>query len=133
MALDVAEQEKIEQAVGGAIEPCIGTVLPAIGQFSTPGETRLREALPQSSAFPEPEQEILLQLLVDAGNADEKGRRDLADVERDGIDRFRKADRAAEHELHHFGIAAFGDVAEWQVTHRFERLVVNADRLGIDI
>src|SRR3954463_4707040 len=113
MALNIAKQEKIEQAVRGANEPCIGTVLPAIGQFSTPGKTGLREALPQPSAFSEPEQEILLQLLVDAGNADEKGRRDLADVERYGIDRFRKADGAAEHELHHFGIAAFGDVAEW--------------------
>ena len=102
---------------------CRGAVLPPVRQFAAECETGLREALPQPAALAEPEQEILLQLLVDAGNADEKGRRDLADVEGDGIDRFRKADGAAEHKLHHFGIAALSYMAERQVAHRFERLV----------
>ena len=133
MALDVAEQQNVEQCVSDAVEPGVGAVLPAVRQFAAAGETGLRESLPQPAALAELEQEILLQLLVDAGNADEEGRRDLADVEGNGIDRFRKADGAAEHKLHHLGIAALGDVAERQVTHRFERLVGDADRLGIDI
>src|SRR6267142_6929946 len=105
MALDVTEQDDVEQGVSCAIEPGIGAVLPPVGQFASPGETGLRDSLPQLAALAELEQEILLQLLVDAGNADEKGRCDLADVERDRVDRFRKTDGAAQHELHHFGIA----------------------------
>ena len=91
------------------------------------------EALAQRAAFAEPEQETLLQLFVDAGNADEECRCDLADVERDGIDRFRKADGAAEHQMRDLAIAAFGDMAERQVTHRLERLVGDPDGFGVDI
>ena len=115
------------------VEPGVAAVLPAVRQFAAPGEAGLHEALPQPAALAEPEQEILLQLFVDAGNADEEGRRDLADVERDGIDQFRKADGAAQHQLHHLAIAALGYMAERQVAHRFERLVGDPDRLGIDI
>jgi hypothetical protein len=64
-----------------------------------------------------------LQLFVDAGHADEEGRRDLADVEGDGVDGFGKADGTAEHELRHRAVAALGDVAERQIAHRLERLV----------
>src|SRR6478672_5420149 len=102
MALDVAEQENVERCVSDLVEPGVAAVLPPVRQFAAPGETGLRESLSQLAALAESEQEILLQLLVDAGNADEKGRCDLADVERDRVDRFRKTDGAAQHKLHHF-------------------------------
>src|SRR4029453_17058086 len=123
MALDVTKQESVEQSVSDLVEPCVAAVLPPVRQFAAECEAGLRKPLPQPTALAEPEKKILLQLFVDAGHTDEKGRRDLPDVEGDGIDRFRKADGAAEHELHHFGVAALGNVAERQVAHRFERLV----------
>ena len=134
MALDVAEQQDVEQRVSRCGRARSSLPFCRRSDNLRPqAKQAFANRLPQPAALAEPEQEILLQLLVDAGNADEEGRRDLADVECDGIDRFRKADGAAQHELHHLGIAALGDMAERQIAHRFERLVGDPDRLGIDI
>src|SRR5437660_5516176 len=108
MALDITEQQHVEQRVAETVEPCRAPGLSAVRQLATPGKTGFDKALAQAAAFAEPEQKALLQLFIDAGNTDEKRRRDLADVERDGVDRFGKTDGAAQHKLHHFGIAAFG-------------------------
>ena len=133
MALDVAEQQHVQQRVAEAVEPGSGPGLPAVRQSAAPGKTGFDKALAQPAALAEPEQEALLQLFVDAGNADEEGRRDLADVDRDGVDQLRKADGAAEHQMHHLAIAALGDMAQRQITHGLERLVGDPDGLGVDV
>src|SRR4051812_1530669 len=115
MALDVAEQDEIQHGIAEAIERRRRPALPPVRQFAAPGQAGLDEALTELAALAEPEQESLLQFLVDAGHADEKRRCNLSDVERDGVDRLRKTDGAAEHELRDFAVAAFGDVTQGQV------------------
>ena len=125
MALDITKQQDVEQAVGDPIaqrRPSIGG-LPAVRQFAAQRKAGFCETLPQPAALAELEQEMLLQLFLDTGNPDEAGRRDLPDVDGNRIDRLREVDGAAEDELHHLGIATFGNVAKWQVTNRFKWLV----------
>src|SRR5450631_4474187 len=76
MALDIPEHQDIEQAVGDPIARYLVSIsgLPAIRQFAAQRKTGLCETLPQPAAFAELEQEMLLQLFIDAGNADEEGR-----------------------------------------------------------
>src|SRR5260364_163288 len=90
MTLQIAEHQHIEQAERRAIEQVGLAGLPSVGQRAAPGETRSCKALPQPAAFAEAEQKALLKLLVDSRYADEEGRRDLADVDRDRVDRFGK-------------------------------------------
>src|SRR6266852_7416997 len=89
--------------------------------------------LPQPPAPAKLEQKMLLQLFVNAGNADEKVRRYFSDIDSYRIDRLCEADGTAKDKLHDLGIAALGDMAERQVAHRFKRLVGDIDGLGIDI
>src|SRR5258708_11326865 len=118
MALDVAEQQHVEQCVAEAVEPCRAPGLPSIRQPATPGKAGFDEALAQPAAFAEPEQKALLKLFIDAGNADEERRRDLADIECDGVDRLRKTDGAAKHKMRDLPIAALCHVAKRQVAYR---------------
>ena len=74
---------------------------------------------------------MLLQLFIDAGNADEESRRNLPDIDGNRIDRLREVDGAAKDKLHHLGIAALGNMAKRQVTNRLERLVGDIHRAGI--
>jgi len=46
MALDVAEQENVEQSVSDLVEPGVAAVLPPVRQFAAECETGLRESLP---------------------------------------------------------------------------------------
>src|SRR3977135_3181334 len=86
--------------------------------------------LPQPPALAKLEQKMLLQLFVNAGNADEKGRRNFSDIDSSRIDRLCEADGTAKDKLHDLGIATLGDMAERQVTHRFKRRVGGNDCLG---
>src|SRR5260370_3078547 len=89
--------------------------------------------LPQPPALAKLEQKMLLQLFVNAGNADEKGRRNFSDIDSYRIDRLCEADGTAKDKLHDLGIATLGDMAERQVTHRFKPRVGEIYCLGIDI
>ncbi len=110
MALDIAEQQDVQHRVAETIEPARGSGLPAVRQFSAQGKTGFDKALAQPAALAKPEQETLLELFVNAGNTHKERRGDLADIERDGVDRFRKTDGAAEHQMRHLAIAALGHV-----------------------
>ena len=51
MALDVAEKGNVEQRVSDLVEPGVAAVLSPVRQFAAPGETDLRESLPQLAAL----------------------------------------------------------------------------------
>jgi hypothetical protein len=133
MTLDIAEQQDVQQRVAEAIEPGRGPGLPAVRQLAAPGKAGLDEALAQRPAFAELEQKTLLELFVNAGDADEERRCDLADVEGYGIDRFRKADSAAKHQMRHLAIAALGNMTQRQIAHGLEGLVSDPDGFGVDV